>query len=70
MEVMISLNLKSEKQVELAIDEANVILFLVDAKAGITDLDQAVVKLLRKSNKKLVLGVNKVDNQAFIRRFC
>jgi GTP-binding protein len=31
------------KQVELAIDEANVILFLVDAKAGITDLDQAVV---------------------------
>ena len=50
------------KQVELAIDEANVILFLVDAKSGITDLDQAVVKLLRKSNKKIVLGVNKVDN--------
>ena len=41
------------KQVELAIDEANVILFLVDAKAGITDLDQAVVKLLRRSNKKV-----------------
>ena len=40
------------KQVELAIDEANVILFLVDAKAGITDLDQAVVELLRRSNKK------------------
>jgi GTP-binding protein len=50
------------KQVELAIDEANVILFLVDAKAGVTDLDQAVVNLLRKSNKKIVLGVNKVDN--------
>ena len=50
------------KQVELAIDEANVILFLVDAKTGITDLDQAVVSILRKSNKKVVLAVNKVDN--------
>ncbi len=50
------------KQVELAIDEANVILFLVDAKTGITDLDQAVVSLLRKSNKKVVLAANKVDN--------
>jgi len=54
------------KQVELAIDEANVILFLVDAKAGITDLDQAVVKLLRKSNKKVVVGVNKVDNSRLL----
>ena len=50
------------KQVELAIDEANVILFMVDAKAGVTDLDQSVVKLLRKSNKNIVLAVNKVDN--------
>ena len=50
------------KQVELAIDEANVILFLVDAKDGITDLDQSVVDILRKSNKKVVLAVNKVDN--------
>ncbi len=54
------------KQVELAIDEANVILFLVDATAGITDLDQAVVKLLRKSNKKVVLAVNKVDNSRLL----
>ena len=36
------------KQVELAIDEANVILFIVDVKSGVTDLDLAVVKLLRK----------------------
>ena len=50
------------KQVQLAIDEANVILFLVDAKDGITDLDQSVVDILRKSNKKVVLAVNKVDN--------
>ena len=54
------------KQVELAIDEANVILFLVDAKAGITDLDQAVVKLLRKSDKNVVLAVNKVDNSTLL----
>ena len=54
------------KQVELAIDEANVILFLVDAKSGITDLDQAVVKLLRRSNKKVVVGVNKVDNSRLL----
>ncbi|MEC7646447.1 MAG: ribosome biogenesis GTPase Der [Bacteroidota bacterium] len=54
------------KQVELAIDEANVILFLVDAKTGITDLDQAIVQLLRKSNKKVVLAVNKVDNSILL----
>jgi GTP-binding protein len=54
------------KQVQLAIDESNVILFLVDAKSGITDLDQAVVKLLRKSNKSVVLGVNKVDNSSLL----
>jgi GTP-binding protein len=54
------------KQVELAIDEANVILFMVDAKTGVTDLDQAVVKLLRKSNKNIVLAVNKVDNSRLL----
>ena len=54
------------KQVELAIDEANVILFLVDAKSGITNLDQSVVRLLRKSNKKVVLAVNKVDNSSLL----
>ncbi len=50
------------KQVELAIDEANVILFLVDAKDGITDLDQSVAQLLRKTQKKVILVANKVDN--------
>ena len=54
------------KQVELAIDEANVILFLVDAKEGVTDLDESVVKLLRKTNKKVVLCVNKVDNKKLL----
>ena len=54
------------RQVELAIDEATVILFLVDAKEGITDLDLNLVELLRKSNKKVVLGVNKVDNKKLL----
>ena len=54
------------KQVELAIDEANVILFLVDAKVGVTSLDQEVVKLLRRSNKKVVLAVNKVDHAGLL----
>tara|TARA_B100002052_G_scaffold43020_1_gene35408 strand:- start:10037 stop:11341 length:1305 start_codon:yes stop_codon:yes gene_type:complete len=54
------------KQVELAIDESTIILFLVDATTGITDLDLSVVKLLRKSDKKVVLAVNKVDNSSLL----
>ena len=50
------------KQVKLAIDEADVILFLVDVATGISPEDEAVSKLLRKSNKKVFLVVNKVDN--------
>jgi len=50
------------KQAILAIDEADVIVFLVDVLSGITDLDDAVAELLRKSNKKVILAVNKVDN--------
>jgi len=50
------------KQVMLAIDEADVILFLTDVMSGVTDLDDGVAEILRKSNKKVVVGVNKVDN--------
>ena len=50
------------KQVELAIDEANVILFIVDAKEGITEMDSAVAKLLRKTAKKILVVANKTDN--------
>jgi len=49
------------KQVHLAIDESNVILFLVDVLNGLTDLDAAVAEILRKSDKKIFLVVNKVD---------
>ena len=50
------------KQVELAIDESNVILFIVDAKEGITEMDSAVSKLLRKTAKKVLVVANKTDN--------
>ncbi len=50
------------KQVEIAIEEASVILLVVDVELGITDLDDAVVKMLRKGKKKIFLVVNKVDN--------
>ncbi len=50
------------KQVILAIDEADVVVFLVDVISGITDLDASVAAMLRKINKPVVLVVNKVDN--------
>jgi len=50
------------KQVILAIDECDVIVFVVDVTSGVTDLDEAVAKLLRKSDKKVILVSNKVDN--------
>ncbi len=50
------------KQVNLAIDEANVILFVVDVQSGITDLDEAIAGMLRKIDKPALLTVNKVDN--------
>lgn len=50
------------KQVLLAVGEADVILFMVDVTAGVHELDISVSSLLRKSDKKVLLVVNKVDN--------
>ncbi|MBP5364923.1 MAG: ribosome biogenesis GTPase Der [Bacteroidales bacterium] len=50
------------KQVKLAIDEAAVILFVVDALTGITDYDEAVADMLRRTKKPVIVVVNKVDN--------
>ena len=50
------------KQVEIAIDEANLILFVVDADLGMTSMDKEVGILLRKSRKEVLLVANKVDN--------
>ncbi len=49
------------KQVHLAIDEADAILFMVDVEVSITDLDEAIAEMLRKIKKKVFLVVNKVD---------
>ena len=51
-----------DKQVELAIDEADAIIFMVDVETGVTGMDEDVAKLLRKVNKPVFLAVNKVDN--------
>lgn len=50
------------KQVLIALDEADVILFMVDAQTGLTDLDDAMASVLRRSTKPVFLTVNKVDN--------
>ncbi len=50
------------KQVKTAITESDLILFLVDCKTGSTDFDDEVAKILRKTNKKYLLAVNKVDS--------
>lgn len=53
---------KIKQQAQVAIDEADVIIFLVDGKAGITGLDEDVANVLRKQDKKVVVAVNKIDN--------
>ena len=50
-------------QAEIAVTLADAVLFVVDAAVGITDDDEAVVKILRKSGKPVVLAANKVDDQ-------
>ena len=51
------------KQVELAISAADAVLFVVDATVGTQDVDEAVVQVLRRSNKPVILAANKVDDQ-------
>jgi GTP-binding protein len=49
-------------QAQLAIEEADVIVFMVDARAGITAADEEVAEVLRRTKKPVVLGANKADN--------
>jgi len=53
-----------DKQVELAIDEADAIIFMTDVTSGVTGMDEDVTKLLRKANKPVFLVVNKVDSSS------
>ncbi|MBO5267580.1 MAG: ribosome biogenesis GTPase Der [Muribaculaceae bacterium] len=54
------------RQVHLAIEQAQVILFVVDAMNGTTDLDDHVAEILRKSNKPVILVANKVDSNEWV----
>ncbi len=57
-------NKEIKVQAELAIDEAEVVIFIVDGKEGITANDLAVRDILRRSNKKIVVAINKIDNKS------
>lgn len=61
-QVKIFFEIEIRKQVKIAIDEANAIIFMVDVATGITDLDEAMADLLRRSSKPVFVVVNKVDN--------
>ncbi|MDE5420355.1 ribosome biogenesis GTPase Der [Ancylomarina sp. DW003] len=54
------------KQVMLAIDESDAILFVLDVQHGLTDFDQAVAKILRRTKKKVYVVANKADNSELI----
>ncbi|MFN3134447.1 MAG: ribosome biogenesis GTPase Der [Candidatus Kryptonium sp.] len=51
------------EQVQIAIDEADVIIFVVDAISGVTPIDIEIAKILRQTKKKVILAVNKIDNE-------
>lgn len=51
-----------DKQVELAIDEADAIVFMVDVESGVLGMDEVVARLLHRASKPVFLAVNKVDN--------
>jgi GTP-binding protein len=51
------------EQVQIAIDEADMILFVVDGRTGITPFDENIAKLLRVSSKPIIVVVNKIDNE-------
>jgi GTP-binding protein len=53
------------EQVEIAINESDAILFVVDAKAGITVMDEEIARMLRNSNKKFYTIINKVDSEKY-----
>ena len=57
------LSARVAEQAEFAVELADAVVFVVDAKVGATDTDEAVVRLLRRSGKPVVLAANKVDDQ-------
>jgi len=59
------IHLRVAEQAEIAVELADVVMFVVDAVVGATDTDEGVVRLLRRSGKPVVLVANKVDDQRF-----
>ena len=57
----ISFNEEIKMQAEIAIDEADIVVFIVDGKDGLTSNDLIVRDILRKSNKKVIVAINKID---------
>ena len=51
------------QQAKIAIEEADVILFVVDGRVGLTNEDEEIVKILRRTKKPIILAVNKIDTQ-------
>ena len=50
-------------QAEIAIEEADVVIFIVDGKEGLTENDRVVRNMLQRSNKKVVVAINKIDSK-------
>ena len=57
------MDLAIREQIEIAMQEADVIIFLVDVKTGITDVDERMARILQRSEKLVMLVVNKIDDQ-------
>lgn len=57
---------KIRQQAQLAIEEADLLLFVVDGRSGITNLDEEIAGYLRKTNKKIILVINKVDDFSLV----
>ncbi|HKL76335.1 MAG TPA: ribosome biogenesis GTPase Der [Halanaerobiales bacterium] len=53
---------KTKKQAEIAMEDSDVILFVVDGRSGITSLDEEIANILRRTNKEVILVINKVEN--------
>ena len=56
-------NEEIKMQAEIAIDEADTVVFIVDGKEGITSQDRIISDILRKNNKRVIVAINKVDNK-------
>ena len=56
-------NQEIRMQVEIGIEESDIIVFVVDSKEGITNSDELIRDMLKKSNKKVIVAINKIDNK-------